>query len=110
MCFSATASFTLSAVLVSTGFFSVITAYKFNKKYLLMALMPIILGLQQGIEGMMWLSFNSKNYLNIHFYTDLYLFFAFYFWPASIPICVYLTENNGLRKKILMGFVVAGQI
>jgi hypothetical protein len=110
MCFSTTASFTLSTVLVSTGFFSVFTAYKLNKHYLLIALMPIILGLQQGFEGIIWWSFRSGNYLNIHFYTYLYLFFAFYFWPSYIPISVYLTEKNSSRKKILMGFIIAGQM
>ena len=42
MCFSSTASFTLGTVLVATGFFSIITAYRLNKNYLLIAFMPII--------------------------------------------------------------------
>jgi hypothetical protein len=110
MCFSATASFTLSTILVSTGIFSVITAYKFNKKYLLLALMPIIFGLQQGLEGMIWLNMNAENVLNLPFYMYSYLFFAFYFWPAYIPVSIYFTENNGLRKKMMLGCMVAGQI
>ena len=72
--------------------------------------MPIILGLQQGIEGFIWLSINSENYSYIHVYTYLYLFFAFYLWPALVPISVYFTESNPLRKKILLGFIIAGQI
>lgn len=110
MCFSATASFTLSTVLVSTGLFSIFIAYQFNKKYLLIALIPIILGLQQGFEGIIWLSMSPYNYLNVHLFTYFYLFFAFYFWPSYIPISVYFTESQVLRRKIIFGFIIAGQI
>jgi len=109
MCFSATASFTLSTVLVSTGLISIFIAHKFNKNYLVMALMPIILGVQQALEGVIWLNSSSGHYLLVDFYTSLYLFFAFYFWPAYVPMSVYFTERQVVRKKIIIGFIIAGQ-
>ena len=109
MCFSATASFTLSTVLVSTGLISIFIASKFNKNYLAMALMPIILGVQQALEGTIWLNSSSGHYLHVNFYTFFYLFFAFYFWPAYVPMSVYFTERQVVRKKIIIGFIIAGQ-
>lgn len=110
MCFSATASFTASALLVSTGIFSTITAYRHNKPYLFLALIPIIFGIQQSIEGLIWLKLNAEQLSCLSLYPYAYLFFAYYFWPFYFPSCVYMIEENALRKKILRRLIVAGAL
>ena len=109
MCFSATASFSMSALLVATGIVSTITAINTNKRYLLLALIPIVFGIQQGIEGIIWWQLLSgENDSRLAFSTSFYLFFAYYFWPVYMPVCTYFIERNVLRKKILAGFIIAG--
>ncbi len=108
MCFSATASFTLSAILISTGIFSAITAYNANKNYLLLSLVPIIFGIQQCIEGLIWQQLHIDHFSIAQWYAYIYLFFAFYLWPVYVPICIYFIEKGALRKKILGTLVIAG--
>mgnify|MGYP000496965972 CR=1 FL=1 len=111
MCFSATASFTLGAVLLATGAFSTVIAAKSNTNYLFLALIPIFFGIQQNIEGIIWWQLYQNNFSTFtSFWIYLYLFFAFYFWPAYIPLCAYYLEKNPFRKKILIGFIIAGTI
>jgi hypothetical protein len=110
MCFSATASFTLGALLISAGTFSVITAYKSNKSYLFFSLIPIFFGIQQGIEGIIWWQLHAGNLSSVHIYAYMYLFFAFYFWPTYVPFCVYRIETYPVRKKIICLFMIVGII
>ncbi|MCX7114979.1 MAG: hypothetical protein NTW08_03585 [Gammaproteobacteria bacterium] len=107
MCFSATASFTAGSLLIATGAVSVTAAFKNNKNYLLFACMPVIFGIQQCIEGLVWSRLVDPS---VHLYALIYLFFAFYFWPAYVPICAYSLEKNKGRKKIIKGFMIAGQL
>ena len=110
MCFSATASFSLSALLISTGIFSVIAAYKFNKNYLMLALIPLVFGVQQGIEGMIWQQLMAGQLISVQTYTYIYLFFAFYVWPPFVPMCVYCIEKDTFRKNILGTLMIVGLI
>ena len=110
MCFSAKASFTLGALLISTGIFSTITAKNSNKNYIFLALIPIFFGIQQVIEGIIWLQMYGDKFTGSSFWVYFYLFFAFYFWPAFIPLCSYRIEQNTTRKKVLAGFLLAGII
>ena len=108
MCFSATASFTMGALLVSIGTFSVIRAYKSNKDYLFFSLIPIFFGIQQCVEGIIWCQLQAGNFYSSHVYAMVYLFFAFYFWPTYVPLCAYHIEKNVVRKKIIRIFMIVG--
>jgi len=110
MCFSANASFTLGAVLISTGIFSIIRANKSNKNYIFLALIPLFFGIQQIIEGIVWWQLYGNKSPSSSFWIYFYLFFALYFWPAFIPLCTYRIEQNTTRKKVLAGFMIAGMI
>jgi len=50
MCFSAEASFTAAAVLVPAGAVSMVRAYKTDRRYLPIATLPLLFGLQQGVR------------------------------------------------------------
>ncbi len=104
MCYSATASFTASAFLLSAGIFAVFKAHRQAPEYLLLALVPIIFGIQQAIEGSVW--------LHIHTLTPalLYLFFAYFLWPGYIPYSLYFIEKNPKKRKQLMYLSLSGTL
>ena len=61
MCFSATASFTAGIVLTVIG---VATVKKTQRKTEIpFAMVPLLFGLQQFIEGLLWLSFQFNSHL-----------------------------------------------
>ena len=61
MCFSASASFTAAAFLIPTGGYCVYSAIELKRfHYLALALIPIFFGVQQAIEGGVWLSMTAN--------------------------------------------------
>lgn len=59
MCFSATASFTASAVLGITGI-ATLRQVKF-KSLIFLACLPLLFAIQQFNEGLIWLYFGTKH-------------------------------------------------
>jgi hypothetical protein len=108
MCFSATASFTVGISLMVAGAYSFITAHNHHKKYMLLSLVPLFFGLQQCLEGLVWLSLSADRLALTQFVGQLYLFFAFFLWPSYLPLSIYPIETNLGRKKILRYFIIAG--
>lgn len=111
MCFSASASFTVSAVLLVGGI-ATIRKVK-SPSYFAFATIPILFGIQQFIEGFVWLSLSYETYAPWnHSSTVAFLIFAQVVWPALVPFSILLLEKDPMRKKILavisiLGFAVA---
>ncbi len=107
MCFSATASFFSSAVL---GVIGIITLSKVrDQKILPLALIPLIFALQQGVEGIVWLTFTQPNL--VYFKSiciNTYLAIAHIFWPIWSPFCIYVLEKK--RKKWISYLGIIGVI
>lgn len=106
MCFSAAASFTTGTILSAAG--SVTLKQVKEKKELPLGLVPLLFGVQQIIEGLVWLSFGNAAFNTVATYA--YTFFSHILWPIFIPICVLLLEKNKTRRKILQFFVGLGLI
>ena len=87
MCFSAAASFSSAALLVPLGIAAVERSWRDHRPELLpLALMPVGFGLQQGLEGVVWLDLNHGPAAPLLKGGALaYLFFALAFWPIWIP-------------------------
>ena len=87
MCFSAAASFSSAALLVPLGIAAVKRSWRDHRPELLpLALMPVGFGLQQGLEGVVWLGLNHGPAAPLLKGGALaYLFFALAFWPIWIP-------------------------
>ena len=87
MCFSAAASFSSAALLVPLGIAAVQRSWQDHRPELLpLALMPVGFGLQQGLEGVVWLGLNHGPAAPLLKGGALaYLFFALAFWPIWIP-------------------------
>lgn len=106
MCFSATASFTASAVLGGVG---VVTLKKTKKvREVPFASLPFLFGVQQGIEGVIWLSFQYGSAVLNQIATYSFVSFAYVLWPILVPMSVGLIEPDPMRKKILYAFQVLG--
>jgi len=105
MCFSAPVSFSASAVLTALG--SVLIYKTKSKKLLPLAIIPFCFAIQQGAEGLIWLQIGHLTYAK-----NIFLFFAYSFWPIWFPFSFWVAEKVDQKKKVLlfclgMGLVVS---
>ncbi len=94
MCFSATASFSAGLALLVCGIASIYRAK--NKHQLKMiADVPLIFGIQQLVEGFVWLSFINPFFEPIRMIaTYLFLAVAGIVWPLWIPMALMKYEHS----------------
>ncbi len=107
MCFSAGASFGASALLIGAGIGAVRRTE--SRGMLPFATMPILFGVQQFAEGILWLTFLNRDlapWHNASIY--FFLFFAQVIWPLWVPFAIWLMEPDPTRKKILSYFMMLG--
>ena len=107
MCFSATASFTASAVLAVTGIVSVNKTTEI--RFVPFALIPFVFCFQQFCEGMVWLSFRYHGMEPFRqTFGYMYLILAQSFWPMFVPFAVWLMEKHVIRRYILGVTMIIG--
>jgi hypothetical protein len=106
MCFSATASFAAGASLSAIG---VATIARSNRRSeLAFAAIPLLFGIQQSVEGVLWLTFRSDPlHLNLAM-KYVYSLFSHVLWPIYVPLALYFLENQRWRKRTMLGFLAAG--
>lgn len=104
MCFSATASFAAAGALTVVGGLTLAQARK--KTELPFASIPLLFGVQQAVEGAVWLSFGSPMVNTLATY--VFSMFSHVLWPMFVPLSVLLIETNPTRKKILRVFSFLG--
>lgn len=100
MCFSATASLIAGGTLSAVGVVTISKAK--TKAELPFACIPLLFGLQQLIEGVVWLSFGSSLLNSISVY--MYSMFSHVFWPIFVPVSILLLEKDPLRRRFLQVF------
>lgn len=106
MCFSPEASFTAGAVLIGIGSLTVKRVR--HGREVPYALIPAAFGVQQILEGGLWLTFaDQTSHLNSAL-THLYQFFSHVFWPIFVPLAVHALEPVSWRRKVLLGFNLIG--
>ena len=106
MCFSATASFIAGVSLSVLGVATVKQAER--KAEIPFAMIPLLFGVQQIIEGMLWLSFRfDAPLLNVTMTYALTLF-SRVLWPMYVPFAIGLVENVAWRKKAISAFRIIG--
>jgi len=109
MCFSASASFVASGILTIVGV-STIKLSKEKRQYPFAAI-PLIFGVQQFCEGLLWLSLTRTEFDFLHTYSaTTFLIFAQVVWPFWVPLSFYLLEKEINRKKVLAGLSWIGGI
>jgi len=77
-----------------------------------LALMPVLFGLQQAIEGLVWLALEAEwTQAGLRPLALGYLFFAFFLWPSWLP-WVALTLSRGRlgswRRNLLRALTLGG--
>lgn len=106
MCFSATASFIAGVSLSSLG---VATLKKAERKAEIpFAMIPLLFGIQQIIEGMLWLSFRFDAPLLNAAMTYAFTLFSHVLWPMFVPFSIGLVETVAWRKKAILAFQFIG--
>lgn len=100
MCFSAGASFAGGVIITGIGVATYREVHKPSQ--LVFASIPIFFGVQQIIEGSLWLSLPNIDYLIFQkIATYFFLIMAQVLWPTMIPVSVLLMEKDNKRKRIL---------
>ncbi len=109
MCFGPVASFASGAVLTGAGTVTLKTAR--SKNELLLASFPLFFGIQQIIEGFVWLSIRGHAFAaQLKLFSAAFLFFAYNFWPVFSPLAILLLEPDKKRKRLLAVFFLLGII
>lgn len=106
MCFSPTASFVAGAALGGLG--GVTVKKTTAKSQIPFAAVPFLFGIQQIIEGVVWVSFPVAWLNSIATYA--YAMFSHVLWPMYTPVAVLTLEKNPLRRNVLKIFAVMGWI
>ena len=99
MCFSATASFVAGTALSATG--AVTLAETKKKSDIPFASIPLLFGIQQFVEGAVWLSFQNSAQIFNHIATYAYLGLAYVLWPIFVPFCGVIGDRFSPQKNIV---------
>lgn len=103
MCFSPEVSFTAAAVLVPAGGYAMARAWRTDRRYLALCTLPLLFGVQQFLEGMVWISAASAD--QVRFWSTAYLFFAWLGWPIWVPFSVYWLEPRKRQPFYLIAAI-----
>jgi len=106
MCFSATASFVAGASLSVIGVATLKTVKRQSE--IPFAMIPLLFGIQQLTEGVIWLTFSRDAPLLQQTMTYVYSGFSHVLWPIYVPFAIGILEAVRWRKNALAGFEVAG--
>ncbi len=106
MCFSASASFIAGTSLSAVG----VAALKKTKSRTErpFAMIPLLFGIQQLTEGVIWLTFGRDLPLLKQTMTYIYSGFSHVLWPMYVPFAMGLLEAVLWRKKAIFAFEAAG--
>jgi hypothetical protein len=99
MCFSATASFTASAALTGIGVLGLRRVQ--DRRYRLLAWIPLLLAAQQFTEGLVWMSYpwNAPGMRRVA--TQVYSVFSHLVWPVYVPWAARAIEPDARRRRWL---------
>lgn len=109
MCFSASASFTagIALLLCSIAALKQVT----NKKFYMIALIPLIFGVQQLVEGFVWLSFSQEQLMPWrNLFSYIFVGTAALLWPIWVPISLYKVEPQQNQKQNFYVSIMAGVV
>ncbi len=106
MCFSASASFIAGTALIAIG--AAALGKTRVRTEVPFAMIPVLFGIQQLIEGVIWLTFIYEAPLLKEVTTYLYSGFSHVLWPIFVPFAMGMIEEVRWRKKVIFAFGVAG--
>ena len=108
MCFSAEASLAAAVVLLPVGGFCVASAWHKDRRYLPLAAVPVLFGLQQLCEAGVWAGLERADPDLGRAAARWYLFFALAFWPVWVPLSAAAAEPPGSRRVVCLALLGLG--
>jgi hypothetical protein len=109
MCFSATASFSGSAVIAVIGVATL--RHVREPRTLLFAAVPLLFALHQFTEGMVWLGLEGRiGRLALDHFAFLYTMYAQGLLPLLMPLAIMLMEPRGWRRGVMLGLTAIGAV
>src|SRR5579859_5307982 len=102
MCFSAPASFIAGTSLAAVGVAALKRTEARSERPL--AMIPLLFGIQQLTEGVIWLTFRHDAPLLKQMMTYLYSGFSHVLWLVYVPFAVGVLEAERWRKKAIFAF------
>ena len=99
MCFSATVSFATGAALVALG---AVTERRAPPAARAFAAIPLLFGIQQGLEGLVWWSLADPPRLAGAAPALLYSLFSHVLWPVFVPFAIRRMEVVPWRCRALL--------
>ncbi|MEM7770342.1 MAG: DUF6629 family protein [Cyanobacteria bacterium P01_A01_bin.37] len=108
MCFSASASFTATTLLVPIGLYGSKIAWAKDARYLPLAIFPLAFGIQQGFEGVAWLGIDNHQGAMIHLGSLGFLFFSNGFWLVWPALTVFALEVRPWAQTLLLSMALIG--
>jgi hypothetical protein len=107
MCFSPEASFAGGVIISSIGVATITKVHRPSQ--IIFASIPLFFGVQQIIEGSLWLAIPNPEFINLQkIATYFFLIMANILWPVIIPLSVLHMEGKRERKKVLRIFLILG--
>lgn len=106
MCFSASASFIAGVSLAAIGALTLKRVTR--RREIAFALIPLLFGIQQLIEGLLWLSFRFDAPLLNAATTYAFSVFSHSVWPIFVPFSVGLLEVVPWRRHAIFAFQIVG--
>jgi hypothetical protein len=107
MCFSAEVSFAAAAILLPAGVAAILRAYRTDRRYVPIAALPLLFGVQQMFEGAVWMSNGNPGL--VEQFSLAYMFFSWLAWPVWTPFSVYFLEP-ARRRPLFVIFAIFGGI
>ncbi|HUO93871.1 MAG TPA: DUF6629 family protein [Rhizomicrobium sp.] len=100
MCFSATASFTAATFVMTAGLFTLSRATRMRD--LPLAGVPLLFGVQQAIEGALWLALpHPADAGLILLFANGFALIALVVWPLYSPVAAALAEDDARRRALI---------
>lgn len=106
MCFSPVASFVAGTGLCAVGGASIRKCPTLRE--MPFAAIPLLFGVQQLTEGVVWLSLDRPAVLPVAAF--VFMLFSHVLWPTFIPLSVALMEPKPWRRRFLYMFVGMGAV
>jgi len=107
MCFSATASFTAASLVGTAGLFTVSRAA--DARDLPLAGVPLLFGVQQAIEGALWLTLPHPADAGLALlFANGFAFIALVLWPVYAPAAAALAEDDSKRRALIWWLMPLG--
>ena len=108
MCFSASVSYSSSAVLVATGLYAIKQAGRLPAPYRMWAAIPVFFGIQQAFEGRVWQMLDAGDAQAAVPYAVGFHFFSHFLWLWWLGLSSYVIEPGKMRKMLIGGCTVFG--